>query len=159
MLSADGFWGCPVSFMERCEAPTRRLQGLRDGGSFLPKSHALFSVQLAKFSEDTLSSYTEAVSSQVPSPGWMLALYPQPELPKAPSGAPRCPCIMALSLPLRAPLAPRPMWVTCHCWGGTHFPQTVSSVGPQGHLQGNVAEHLVSAPRRCCAAFGATSCG
>lgn len=92
--------------MERCEAPTRRLQGLRDGGSFLPKSHALFSVQLAKFSEDTLSSYTEAVSSQVPSPGWMLALYPQPELPKAPSGAPRCPCIMALSLPLRAPLAP-----------------------------------------------------
>lgn len=79
-----------------------------DSGSFLPKTHVLFSMQLAKFSEDTLSSYTEAVSSQVPSPGWMLALYPQPELPQAPSGTPGCPCIMALSFPLRAPLAPVP---------------------------------------------------
>ena len=63
-------------------------------------------MQLAKFSEDTLSSYTEAVSSQVPSPGWMLALYSQPELSQAPCGTPGCPCIMALSFPLRAPLAP-----------------------------------------------------
>lgn len=77
-----GVRGCLVSFTERCETPTRRLRGLQDGGSFLPKSHSLFSVQLAKFSEDTLSSYTEAVSPQVPSPGWMLALYPQPSSPR-----------------------------------------------------------------------------
>lgn len=63
-----------------CQAPGRggtcQLGGLCEDGSVLPEAHPLFSVQLAKFSEDTLSSYTEAISTQVHSPGVDSALGP-----------------------------------------------------------------------------------
>lgn len=56
MLGALLVWG-----------PTCQLGGLCEGSVF--PEFPFLSVQLAKFSEDTLSSYTEAVSTQVHSPG------------------------------------------------------------------------------------------
>lgn len=53
-----GSGACPGPLPEACAR-----------GQFPAERHPLSSVQLAKFSEDTLSSYTEAVSTQVRSPG------------------------------------------------------------------------------------------
>lgn len=92
-LSADGgFKGCPGVLHQRrrepCwhEAPPASSEACeRLAGGFLPEAHTLFSAQLAKFSEDTLSSYTEAVSSQVRSPRMDSAPGPVPPA-RAPSG-------------------------------------------------------------------------
>ena len=61
-------------------------------------------MQLAKFSEDTLSSYTEAVSSQVHTPGTPSSPGPcshQPELPQGgPSRTLGLPYFMAMEAPV-----------------------------------------------------------
>lgn len=112
------------------------------------------SVQLAKFSEDTLSSYTEAVSTQVHSRrvGSSLASSRSPGRSSFVTPSHTGP----VSLPCPENHLPTP---TAQC------PRTLFSVGLRGSLQGNtagpqMASWTFSSPtRKCYAAFGATSCG
>lgn len=107
-----GFRACPVSFIRGVGSlagmgPSPASSEAFARGQFPAECHPLFSMQLAKFSEDTLSSYTEAVSAQVRSPGRML--------PQVPSGTLARPALVTFQPPVGSQSRqPRLSWAVCH---------------------------------------------
>lgn len=115
-------------------------------------------MQLAKFSEDTLSSYTEAVSSQVHTPGTPSSPGPCSTNPSSLKGAPPEPWDSPTLWPWRllshvgSALCPDKCLSTAASW----CPWTASSARPRGYLWGNNTD-FVSPTRKCYVAFGVTS--
>lgn len=158
-----GIGDCPVSFaadvgsLAGVGSPPANLEAcVRRVERPLCEAHPLSSVQLAKFSEDTLSSYTEAVSTQVRSPGRILP----DSVTSQPPGGSWSPSLHLTRAACRCPAhtnapSPHPNFLV----PPGLFPLVATEAGSWEMWLCPKCSHGLSPARKCCAAFGATFCG